>query len=95
MHTNLSLFEADLFQKLSIHRHLKQSINERNVHMQIFKHIKKLPKFSINFGLSKALWEWRGRHARLQGSGLRVLGPLTLIMVLLTISLNSSTLRTL
>ena len=57
---DLPLFGEDLFQKLGIHRHLRQSINEWNIHMQLFKNIKKLSKFSIKFGLGKSFWETQG-----------------------------------
>ena len=79
---NLPLFGEHFFQKLHIHRHLRQNINERNINMQIFRNSKKLPKLSIKFGLGKSLWERQRWHIRLWGRGLRFLRYLTFTFLL-------------
>ena len=71
----------------------------------------KLAKLMIEFSLSKPLWEWKRGHVRLWEKGLILFRWLiltlllnltfnwqsknTLIMIILTLHLNSSTLRTL
>jgi len=104
------LFREDFLQKIWHKRHLRQRINERNVHMQCLNHIMKISELGNKFGLGKSLRERHGWYVTFRERGLRLLGPLTLIlllgsiltrqsfttliMVLVNILLNSCTLNT-
>ena len=85
------IFRESFFQEFRIHSHLRQSINERNVHIQILQHIKKLLKLSIKFSLGKFSWEWQRQHVRFWERGLRLFTLLTLTLLLRHILTRPST----